>query len=241
MLNDKTVQDIRVSTQAFWDQEVQKQTFISSTVGKEMGHRIADTVDEQTTSLLGMNYETCFEHGTGGKERARSMGDVWLKENNIFHPINVKTGRTNSKGQPNMTAMGKLLASLLASQIDSYYLLIIKLDITQQPDLRITPIVYFVDMLDYLDYMTFQSGPGQIMMQETKFYAALNAGVQLRGLTLKDKVAQLFVMLERAEQQLIVNREKRLRDLLQTHARYLQTPTHAIDQSHLDLRSRKTT
>lgn len=239
MLNEKTVQEVRVLTQAFWDQEAQKQAFISSTVGKEMGHRIADLVDEQTTSLLSRNYETRFEHGIGGKERARSMGDVWLKENNIFHPINVKTGRTDSKGQPNMTAMGKLLASLLASQIDSYYLLIIKLSVVEQPTPKITPVVYFVDMLDYLDYMTFQSGPGQIMMQETKFYAALNAGVPPSGLTLKDKVAQLFVMLEKAERQLIVNRRKRLQDLLHTHAQYLQTPAHAIDQSHLDLRSRK--
>lgn len=234
MLNKQMIAEIRSLTQDFWDQEVQQLDFIAMASGKEIGHRIADSVDERTTNLLKGRYETRFEHDASGKKRPRSMGDIWLKFEGIFHPINVKAGEANSNGQPNMTAMGKLLESLLTRQIDSYYLLIVKFTLPKSST-SIIPIVYFVDMLDYLDYMTFNSGPGQIMMQEAKFYPALNSGVGPAQITLKDKVAQLFAMLELGERLLIVNRERRLKKLESLHLKYKQLPDHVVGQSDLNL------
>lgn len=234
MLNKQLIEEIRVLTQGFWDQEVQQANFVAMAAGKEIGHRIADSVDETTTNLLQGRYETCFEYGKLTK-RSRSMGDVWLKSAGIYHPINVKAGEFGSKGQPNMTAMGKLLESLLTKQIDSYYLLIVKFILPKSASTAIIPKVYFVDMLEYLNYMTFNSGPGQIMLQEAKFYPALNAGIGPAQLPLEDKVAQLLSMLELGERLLVVNRERRLKKLEALHVKYMQMQNHTVEQSSLNL------
>lgn len=68
--------------------------------------------------------------------------------------------------------MKKLLDALLMHQIDSYYLLMVKLEIQQQT----TCVVHFVDMLDYLDHVTFDSGPGQIMLKARSFFTARSIG-----------------------------------------------------------------
>ena len=138
MLNRQVIEEIRALTQQFWDQEVQQASFVTMAAGKEIGHRIADFVDETTTNLLQGQYETRFEYDKEIK-RSRSMGDVWLKFDGIYHPINVKAGEFGSKGQPNMTAMGKLLESLLTQQIDSYYLLIVKFALPKLVPTAIVP------------------------------------------------------------------------------------------------------
>ena len=235
MLNRQMIEEVRSLTQTFWEQEVQQGSFISMAAGKEIGHRIADSVDEKTTNLLQGHYETRFECNDEGNKRPRSMGDIWLKSNGIFHPINVKAGEYGSNGQPNMTAMGKLLEALLTHQIDSYYLLIVKFILPKSGFTGIVPMVYFVDMLEYLDYMTFNSGPGQIMMQEAKFYPDLASGIGPTNLSLAEKVAKLFVMLEIGERLLIVNRERRLKKLENLNARYKQSPEKMIEQSGLNL------
>lgn len=235
MINDEIVQEICTLVQNFWDEGVTRPDFIAMAAGKEIGHRIADAVDERTTSFLQGRYETRFETGVGGKKRSRSMGDVWLKANGIFHPINVKTGEYGSNGQPNMTAMGKILEALLTRQIDAYYLLIVKLRLPKVDENGIIPIVYFVDMLDYLDAMTFDSGPGQIMMREVQFYALLNSNRLPVQLTLRQKVGKLFSMLEDGERRLIMNRERRLRKLEQLYTNYAQSSDHIVSQSNLKL------
>ncbi len=234
MLNKQIMEEIRALTQDFWDQTVQQPDFITIAAGKEIGHRIADFVDERTTNLLQGRYETRFEYDKGTK-RSRSMGDVWLKFNGIYHPINVKASQVDSNGQPNMTAMGKLLESLLTQEIDSYYLLIIKFAFPKLTSSTIVPTVYFVDMLAYLDYMTFNSGPGQIMMQEARFYPAVNAGVGPSQLSLQEKIAQLFKMLEIGERLLVINRERRVKKLESLYVKYKSLPTHAVEQSTLNL------
>lgn len=154
MLNRQMIEEIRTLTQDFWDQEVKQADFISIASGKEVGHRIADSVDERTTNFLKGRYDTRFEHDNKGEKRPRSMGDIWLKFDSIFHAINVKAGEYGSNGQPNMTAMGKLLESLLTNQIDSYYLLIVKFSLPKSTQGAIVPTVYFVDMLEYLSAWT---------------------------------------------------------------------------------------
>ena len=236
MLNKQVIEEIRNLVQDFWEQEVRQADFISMAAGKEIGHRIADSVDERTTNLLRGRYDTRFEYDASGSKRPRSMGDIWLKFNGIFHPINVKAGEFGSSGQPNMTAMGKLLESLLTRQIDSYYLLIVKFSLPKSASAVIVPTVYFVDMLEYLVYMTFNSGPGQIMMQEAKFYPALSSGVGPSQIPLEDKIARLFAMLEVGERLLIVNRERRLKKLEGLHTEYKRSLGHTVEQSGLNLR-----
>lgn len=167
MLSSDIVAEIKQNVSSFWAKGARKEQFRDLAHGKEIGHRIADYVDDKTTSYLHAHYPVVFEQHKNGKKLARSMGDLWLKENGIYHPINIKTGTTNI-GQPNMVALRKLLKSFLQKQIDSYYLLMIKF--LSLDDETVAPHVYFVDMLDYLEYLHFDSGPGQIMLRSKNFF-----------------------------------------------------------------------
>ena len=87
------------------------------------------------------------------------MGDIWVHCQDIFNPINVKSGLQGMNGQPNVVSMRKLLAYLFQHLIDCYYLLIIKFDVSQ----GITHKAYFFNLLDWLEFIAYDAGPGQIM------------------------------------------------------------------------------
>jgi hypothetical protein len=163
------------------------------------------------------------------------MGDIWLESGGIYHPINVKTGVSSTNGQLNMVSLKKLLDALLGQQIDSYYLLMVKFEI-QQP---ITCIVYFIDMLDYLDYVTFDSGPGQIMLKSRLFFPFLAQQKNPPRRTIKQKVEHLLALLEDGERRLVENR-KRGFDSYRTRAqRYTALDQHTVtplSQESLNLR-----
>jgi len=216
MLNQTLCDEICATTQEFWDLEVKAPEFIALAAGKEIGHRIADKVDDQTTNLLRGIYPVFFEHGIKG-QRARSMGDFWLLSEGIYHPVNVKAGQANSSGQPNIVSMRKLLRVLLTRQIDSYYLLIIKFQIGA--DVRAT--VYLVDILDYIDCVTFDSGPGQMMLKEKQFYDEVKKGLRLPTLSIYQKCELLVTKLEDGEVRLIKNRAKTLEEIRSLWAGYV--------------------
>src|SRR5579862_2487962 len=52
MLDIQTQQTILSLTTTFWTQEIATPEFTAIASGKEIGHRIADLVDEKTTALL---------------------------------------------------------------------------------------------------------------------------------------------------------------------------------------------
>ncbi|MBM3188322.1 MAG: hypothetical protein FJZ90_06320 [Chloroflexi bacterium] len=134
------------------------------------------------------------------------MGDVWLHDNGIYHPVNVKTGIVGSEGQPNIASLKKVLSAIMARQIDSYYLLIVKMHISAS---RILPSVYLVDMLDWLDYVTFDSGPGQMMLKAVRFFREFDPS-RAEPLSIKDKVRRLMDLYEDGERRLRENRERDL-------------------------------
>ena len=205
MLSATTIDKVRNSVLQFWRNEVSSEHFAELAQGKEVGHRIADYVDDKTTSFVHAHYPVAFEQNKSGIKKARSMGDLWMQEHKIYHPINIKTGMTNS-GQPNMVSLTKLLKNLLYNRIDSYYLLMVKFS-TVAEKLQ-PPEVYFLDMLDYLDYVTFDSGPGQIMLQAESFYADYPPS-NSPARTLMDKIELLVKMLEDGDKRLFANRLKR--------------------------------
>lgn len=134
-----------------------------------------------------------------------------------------------------MVSLKKLLDALLDQQIDSYYLLMVKLEI-QQP---ITCLIHFIDMLDYLDYVTFDSGPGQIMLKSRLFFPFLATQKNPPQRTIKQKVEQLLALLEDGERKLIENRKRDL-DSYRTRSRlctsldqHIVTP---LSQESLNLR-----
>jgi len=88
---------------------------------KEIGHRIADEVEEKTTTLIEQNFTAARQHNRRGLAVDRSMGDIWVLSNEIYNPINVKAGEANQNGQPNIVSLRKLLRAILSHQVDSYY------------------------------------------------------------------------------------------------------------------------
>lgn len=193
-------------TLAYWKGEVQKPEIIGIAKGKEIGHKLADLVDEKTTALLTVKFLTKHQRDAQGRTRSRSMSDLWLHDNGIYHPVNVKTGIVGSEGQPNLVSLKKILRAIMARQIDSYYLLIVKMHIRTQ---KIDPSVCIVDILDWLDYVTFDSGPGQMMLKAVKFFDEFDpTTVKLLGI--RDKVRRLMDLYEDGERRL---KENRRRDL----------------------------
>ncbi|HEY7339471.1 MAG TPA: hypothetical protein VH591_01200 [Ktedonobacterales bacterium] len=219
MIDSETAQQILANTLEYWRKEAATEEFRKQASGKEIGHRIADLVEEKTTELLSNHLVTRRQYTASGKKMDRSMGDIWVYSSGLYNPVNVKAGEAGKKGQPNMVSLKKLLRALLLRHIDSYYLLIVKMIL--KDDIRVS--VYLVDMLDYLDFVTFDSGPGQIMLKERQFYERMEdeptdrdvarfdqsaSGVKPAQLTLDEKIDKLFVMLTDGDRRLIMNREK---------------------------------
>ena len=206
MLSEDMLQSIHSETLAYWREEARKPEIIGIAKGKELGHRLADIVDDKTTALLTVNHMTRHQCDAQGRIRLRSMGDLWLEDNGIYHPVNVKTGIVGAEGGPNLVSLKKVLRALMARQIDSYYLLYVKMQIDQG---AITPSVYLIDMLDWLDYVTFDSGPGQMMLKAVKFFREYDPN-RPKSLDIRAKVKSLFDLYERKERRLKENRERDL-------------------------------
>ncbi len=237
---------IRALTREYWDREVQTDQFRALFAGKEIGHRIADYVDERTTGMLEAAFSTVHERDAAGRVRARSMGDLWLRSGGIYNPVNVKAGEAGKNGQPNMVSLTKLLDALLRHRIDSYYLLIVKMRLISVPasadvpesDLTpdaITANVYFVDMLDYLDYITFDAGPGQTMLRERQFYEAVDSGWQSPEHTIGNKVSRLIDLLEDGDRRLIENRAKKMERMREDFFQYQAAGAIEVNQEGLHL------
>jgi hypothetical protein len=169
-----------------------------------MGHKLADLVDEKTTALLTIKHLVKHQVDSRGRRRTRSMGDLWLHERGIYHPVNVKTGIVGAEGQPNLVSLKKVIGAIMARQIDAYYLLIVKMLV--EPG-HIVPSVFLVDMLDWLDYVTFDSGPGQMMLKAAKFFAECNTR-KSPTLSIKEKLARLMDLYQDGERRLMENRAR---------------------------------
>ena len=206
MLSVKTLTSIQTETRKYWKDEVRKPEIIGIAKGKEIGHKLADLVDEKTTALLTVKYLTRQQRDAQGRKRSRSMGDLWLQDNGIYHPVNVKTGVVGAEGQPNLVSLKKVLGAIMARQIDSYYLLIVKIQIAAN---AIDPGVYLIDMLDWLEYVTFDSGPGQMMLKAVKFFREFDPKVT-KTITVREKVKRLMALYEDGERRLKDNRERDL-------------------------------
>lgn len=208
-----------------WSVHVRDRAFTEVVAGKEPGHRMADYVDDRTTALLKVHLDTRYEGTKTGEVRKRSMGDIWAYSNGIYNPINVKSGLQNMKGQPNLVSMQKLLRYILKQWIDSYYLLIIKFDIS-----NLTHVAYFVDLLDWTDYVTYDAGPGQIMLREQEFYAAIDSGHMPAVRSVPDKAEDLFRLFERKLDDLFRNRRETLQRQRHLLHRFRRTD-FTVDQS----------
>ena len=193
-------------TDKHWETHANDQGFAELISNKEPGHHIADYVDDRTTSLLKIHLDTRYEGDRKGVLKKRSMGDIWVRSEGIFNPVNVKSGLLGSKGQSNVVSMQKLLDYIFKGWIDSYYLLIVKFDVSAP----ITHRTYLVDLLDWTDFIAYDAGPGQIMLHEQDFYNAFDAGSLPPAKSIIEKTEALFRLFEDGVERLLSNRQERL-------------------------------
>jgi hypothetical protein len=230
-IDAETCQEITSRTLEMWTEKAASDdVFLALTRReKERGHSMADFVDERTTALLEAHFVTQFEQGKGGARRARSMGDVWLKSGGIFNPINVKSGVAGANGQPNLVSLKKVLRALLANEIDSYYLLFVKFELGEV----VRPRVLLVDLLDHLEWATYDDGPGQMMLLEQKFFEAMDGGRRATPTPTAAKVDRLFEMLKDGNARLVQNRQRTIAEFEQSIEAYKSRSDHVINQSAL--------
>lgn len=229
MIDPTTQIGIIRATEHFWSRHIRSGEFQRRATGKEVGHRIADYVEEHTVNLLDQQFTTGYQHNTRGQRMARGMGDIWIHSSGIFNPLNVKSGESGKNGQPNMVSLKKLLRALSNGQIDSYYLLIIKFDFTWHE-----AVVYLTDILDVLDFTHFDSGPGQLMLKEARFYTSMDAGYRAPHLTISQKISELLKVLEDGDRRLLINREREREKLTGIATSYRHS--QPIDQSAFRIR-----
>ena len=215
-------------TNGHWEIHTMDQGFAELISGKEPGHRMADYVDDRTTSLLKVNLDTRYEGDRRGSPKKRSMGDIWVHSQGIFNPINVKSGLLGSRGQPNVVSMQKLLDYIFQRWIDSYYLLIIKFDIRS----RITHQTYLVDLLDWMEFIAYDAGPGQVMLHEQDFFDAFDSGYRPSSKSILEKPEMLFRLFETQVQVLLTNRQARL-DRQRSSLEGFLNSEFTVDQSRM--------
>lgn len=203
LLADMIRRRIQYEVTRFWQNHVSDKEFTNLASGKEIGHRIADYVEEKTCEVLESHFPTGYQHKKNGERMSRGMGDIWIYSSGIHNPVNIKSGEIGKNGQPNMVSLKKVLTAILNRQIDSYYILIVKFDVVN-PDAS----VYLVDLLDYLDYTHFDSGPGQLMLKERFFYEAMAKNIFPPDLSILEKTEKLMGILEEADERLRRNRDQ---------------------------------
>lgn len=159
------------------------------------------------------------------------MGDLWLASGGMYNPVNVKAGVYGVGGQPNLVSLAELTSGLLRHVIDSYYLLLVKFTDAEEPE----PDVEFINLLDHLDYVHFDSGTGQMMLRADRFMRRMEEGGGGPGVSLGvvDAVERLLEMRRRGDGQLATNRAEKLAELELLAAVF--DPEAGIDQTELEL------
>jgi hypothetical protein len=162
--------------------------------GKESGHSMASSVEmEVSRILMNSGYSIEYETHKNGKKKSRAMSDFKIKsiDGTTYHLVNCKFSK-ETNGQPNICSAKRLLTALGDNDIDSYYMLKVKYDrVTKETK------VYFVDVLDYIDCLTFNGGTGQLMLKEKMFYERYSTKENNIKLTLNDKKNKLLNLWEK--------------------------------------------
>jgi hypothetical protein len=140
---------------------------------KEPGHTYGEAVEELLVNKL-VEQDDQFlapikKKGKGSGKQTRKMEDLLYTKLLIKYLINIKLGYEKGDGQPNMVSFNRLVKSYHSNKIDSYYILIVNV-VGKTKDNLVTN-EYIFNLFDYLDYVNYNYGTGQIMLKEKQFFA----------------------------------------------------------------------
>jgi len=156
---------------------------------KEPGHSYGEKVEEILAEKLVEKYPDKFslpEKVKGGGKQTRKMEDLIWKPNGDL--INIKLGYEKGNGQPNMVSFNRLYKNYCSGLIDSYWIFVI--DVSGKTKDSLTTKTYLFNLYDYLDYVNYNYGTGQVMLKESHFFANYDPNVIFDN-TKKDIVLKL--------------------------------------------------
>jgi hypothetical protein len=136
---------------------------------KEPGHTYGEKVEEKLVEKLVTEYPEKFsfpQKKKGKGKQTRKMEDLIWKPTADY--INVKLGYEKGGGQPNMVSFTRLLKNYHSGEIDSYYIFII--DVSGKTKESLSTNLYMFNLYDYLDYVNYNYGTGQVMLKEKQFF-----------------------------------------------------------------------
>jgi hypothetical protein len=140
-------------------------------------------------------------------------------------------------GQPNLVSANRLLKAMIDNEINSYYLVIESL---VDNGFGISVSVYLADLLDLLmmGYITFDAGPGQLMLKSAKFYDFMHNEIKFKIFpisqkNINDKIWCLYELMRTKTTDLIENRTKSIEQLKFDVSRYQKKP---LEQSRLEIK-----
>tara|TARA_R110000868_G_C10897226_1_gene764042 strand:- start:1012 stop:1692 length:681 start_codon:yes stop_codon:yes gene_type:complete len=184
---------------------------------KEPGHSYGEKVEEiLVNKFVGIDVRFSSPSKTKGRgKQTRKMEDFLFLQN----LVNVKLGYEKGKGQPNMVSFNRLVKKYLSGEIDSYYVLIIDVRGTTKENL--TTQEYLFDLFDYLDYVNYNYGTGQVMLKESQFFADYDSNTYIHK-TKKEIVEQLMEIDEKAYQSHIKLKKQQHKKKQEEFNEYLQ-------------------
>jgi hypothetical protein len=124
----------------------------------EIGHTHGPGVQKKVGEILSEKYDVTFECHKNGKKKKRAFSDNLIMGN----PNNVKFGI--SVGYPNIVSMRRMINNVVEKNLIVYYLTIVFYSVIT----KLTE-VKFVNILQFLDCLSFNAGTGQIMLKQDKF------------------------------------------------------------------------
>lgn len=161
--------------------------------GKESGHIMGTIIEEMCGDILKQNeYTITKEVNKLGEPKARAHSDFnILTKDGSTNRVNVKFS-SETNGQPNICSINRMMDALRDGIIDGYYMLKVKYHRTTNETK-----VYFVDILDYINCLTFNGGTGQIMLKEKDFYIDYESDKVLTDLSITEKRKLIYDMYDK--------------------------------------------
>jgi len=164
---------------------------------KEPGHIYGESIEELLAKNLtekDCKFLAPIKEKDSGKQ-TRKMEDLLYVKSSIKYLINIKLGYEKGGGQPNMVSFNRLIKSYHSNEIDSYYILII--DVNGKTKDNLVTKEYIFNLFDYLDYVNYNYGTGQIMLKEKQFFADYDSNKYFNN-TKKDIMIKLSEIDEEA-------------------------------------------
>lgn len=134
---------------------------------KEPGHSFGEKFEEVLVNSLVIENKKvfAFPSKTKGKgKQTRNMEDLFA----YGKSVNIKFGY-HKNGNPNICSFNRLLEKYHNDEIDSYWILTINVK-DQKKDGTFYYECHFFNIYDYLDYVNYDYGTGQVMLKEAKFF-----------------------------------------------------------------------